>query len=58
VPVATTDAQRALTESIRDWAERAHPIDAVRAATPAVVVTMPPRHPQHEANPAYPVRLY
>ncbi|AEF39354.1 acyl-CoA dehydrogenase [Hoyosella subflava] len=30
MPIATTDTQRALTEAVRTWAARAHPIDAAR----------------------------
>ncbi|ADG80375.1 Acyl-CoA dehydrogenase domain protein OS=Tsukamurella paurometabola (strain ATCC 8368 / DSM/ CCUG 35730 / CIP 100753 / JCM 10117 / KCTC 9821 / NBRC 16120/ NCIMB 702349 / NCTC 13040) OX=521096 GN=Tpau_3797 PE=3 SV=1 [Tsukamurella paurometabola] len=32
--LAVTDVQLALAESIRDWAERAHPIDAARSGDP------------------------
>lgn len=32
--IAITDVQTALAESIRDWAERAHPVDAVRSGDP------------------------
>lgn len=35
--LAITDVQTALAESIRDWAERAHPVDAVRSGDAGAV---------------------
>lgn len=35
--LAITDIQTALAESIRDWAERAHPVDAVRSGDAGAV---------------------
>ncbi|WP_248492311.1 acyl-CoA dehydrogenase [Tsukamurella sp. PLM1] len=37
MPLALTDVQLALSDSIRDWAERAHPVDAVRSGDPGAV---------------------
>ncbi|MPY82160.1 MAG: acyl-CoA dehydrogenase [Actinophytocola sp.] len=34
MPIAITDTQRALADSIREWAERARPLDAVRDGAP------------------------
>ncbi|KXO98475.1 acyl-CoA dehydrogenase [Tsukamurella pseudospumae] len=35
--LALTDVQLALADSIRDWADRAHPVDAVRSGDPGAV---------------------
>ncbi|GAA5111992.1 acyl-CoA dehydrogenase [Haloechinothrix salitolerans] len=34
MPIAITDTQRALADSIREWAKRSHPVEAARDAAP------------------------